>query len=517
MTYRNFPCLYTCLLLLSTALGSLAHPEHEIGISAQGPLLLASALLHNHPDLLAVLDVDQREWLNGELKKGEKEQDGEIPQEKFHELLEALEAVPTIDLKNSNASISIPEVSFRLRSDRGGLLFKVLNGAGPTSYNVVPFDLSRTEKTLTVPVASAGTTWALLSMNHVPDGITHVYVFLDFGLAASRILPIQLIAPPTGRLKVDILSDDTGQPTPAMVQLQWLFDGSTRPPGRNVDFTSQFDSQSRTRERIEGSRFISYPGMEPGHYWICSGPFDMSLPPGDWKITILRGIEHLAVVDTVSIKAGITTKKSYQPKRWVHMANRGWYSGDDHVHMQIQSDADAERLLVWALAEDTHLLNVLEMGDHERTFFQQRAFGKSSRIRVEDTVLVPGQEDPRIAHLGHTIALNIDKRVRDTSHYYLHDWVYDTVKQHGGLYGYAHINRGLFNIERDLSLNIPKGKVDFVEILQFHHLGTELYYHFLNLGEKINASAGSDVPWGGTVGEVRVYANLGQSAFSADA
>ena len=222
MTYRNFPCLYTCLLLLSTALGSLAHPEHEIGISAQGPLLLASALLHNHPDLLAVLDVDQREWLNGELKKGEKEQDGEIPQEKFHELLEALEAVPTIDLKNSNASISIPEVSFRLRSDRGGLLFKVLNGAGPTSYNVVPFDLSRTEKTLTVPVASAGTTWALLSMNHVPDGITHVYVFLDFGLAASRILPIQLIAPPTGRLKVDILSDDTGQPTPAMVQLQWL-------------------------------------------------------------------------------------------------------------------------------------------------------------------------------------------------------------------------------------------------------------------------------------------------------
>jgi len=126
MTYRNFPCLYTCLLLLSTALGSLAHPEHEIGISAQGPLLLASALLHNHPDLLAVLDVDQREWLNGELKKGEKEQDGEIPQEKFHELLEALEAVPTIDLKNSNASISIPEVSFRLRSDRGGLLCIVL-------------------------------------------------------------------------------------------------------------------------------------------------------------------------------------------------------------------------------------------------------------------------------------------------------------------------------------------------------------------------------------------------------
>lgn len=514
MSFCNYPCLYTCFLFLSTTLGSLAHPDHEIDISPQGSLLLASALLHNHPYLL---DVGQREWLNGELQRSEKEQDGEISKERFHKLLESLEALPTVDLKHSNTSDSFPEASFRLPGDRGGLVFKVLNGAGPVSYNVVQLDLSKTEKMLTVPVASSGTTWALLSMNHVPDGITHVYVSLDSGLAASRILPIQLIAPQTGRFKVEILSDDTGQPTPAMVQLQWLFDGSTRPPGRHVDFTSQFDSQSRTRERIEGSRFISYPGMEPGHFWICSGPFDMSLPPGDWKITILRGLEHLAVVDTVSIKAGITTRKSYQPKRWVHMADRGWYSGDDHVHAQIQSDADAERLLVWAQAEDTHVLNILEMGDHERTFFQQRAFGKPSRIRIKDTILVPGQEDPRIAHLGHTIALNIGERVRNTSHYYLHDWVYDTVKEHGGLYGYAHINRGLFNIERDLSLNVPKGKVDFVEILQFHHLGTELYYHFLNLGEKMNASAGSDVPWGGTVGEVRVYANLGQSAFSADA
>ncbi|MCZ6674072.1 MAG: CehA/McbA family metallohydrolase [Verrucomicrobia bacterium] len=460
---------------------------------------------------------NQREWLNGELRKGEQRLDGEIPKEKFHELLESVEAVATIDLEKSDSSVSISGPAFRLPGDRGGVLFKVLNGTGPTSYKVVPLDLSMSEKTVTVPVASSGTTWALLSLSHVPDGTTRWYVSLDPGSTVARTIPIRITAPPTGRLKIEILSDDSGQPTPAMVQLQWLFDGSTRPPGRTVDFTSQFDSQARTREQLHGSRTVSYPGMEPGHYWVCSGPFDMALPPGDWRITILRGIEHLTVVDTVSVKAGSTTKKIYRPKRWVHMADRGWYSGDDHVHMQIQSDADAERLLVWAQAEDTHLLNILEMGDHERTFFQQRAFGKSSRTQLRNTVLVPGQEDPRIAHLGHTIALNISEPVRDTSKYYLHDWVYDTVNELGGLYGYAHVNRGLFNIERDLSLNIPKGKVDFVELLQFHHLGTELYYHFLNLGEKVTASAGSDVPWGGTVGEVRVYAHLGELPFSADA
>jgi hypothetical protein len=53
--------------------------------------------------------------------------------------------------------------------------------------------------------------------------------------------------------------------------------------------------------------------------------------------------------------------------------------------------------------------------------------------------------------------------------------------------------------------------------MQFGHLGTELYYDFLNLGFKLTASAGSDVPWGGTIGEVRMYAYVGDRPFEPDA
>lgn len=67
-----------------------------------------------------------------------------------------------------------------------------------------------------------------------------------------------------------------------------------------------------------------------------------------------------------------------------------------------------------------------------------------------------------------------------------------------------------------MSLNIPKQKVDFAEILQFGHLGVELYYEFLNLGFPLTASAGSDFPVGGTIGESRVYAYLGDQPFTAD-
>jgi hypothetical protein len=46
-------------------------------------------------------------------------------------------------------------------------------------------------------------------------------------------------------------------------------------------------------------------------------------------------------------------------------------------------------------------------------------------------------------------------------------------------------------------------------------LGLEDYYDFLSMGVRLTASAGSDVPWGGTVGEVRTYAYTG-SAFTVD-
>jgi hypothetical protein len=51
--------------------------------------------------------------------------------------------------------------------------------------------------------------------------------------------------------------------------------------------------------------------------------------------------------------------------------------------------------------------------------------------------------------------------------------------------------------------------------MQFRMLGLDDYYDFLSLGARLTASAGSDVPWGGTIGEVRTYAYTGKT-FSVD-
>jgi hypothetical protein len=58
--------------------------------------------------------------------------------------------------------------------------------------------------------------------------------------------------------------------------------------------------------------------------------------------------------------------------------------------------------------------------------------------------------------------------------------------------------------------------VDFVELLQFGQSNPNLYYEFLNLGMRLTALAGSDIPWGGSIGEARAYAYTGQARFSPD-
>ena len=95
--------------------------------------------------------------------------------------------------------------------------------------------------------------------------------------------------------------------------------------------------------------------------------------------------------------------------------------------------------------------------------------------------------------------------VRDPSRYYLYDWMFDRCAAPGRL-GWlrARGRSGHFDVARDMSINVPKGKVDFGEILQFDELDTRLYYEFLNLGLRLAASAGSDFPWGGSIGEARV-------------
>ena len=64
----------------------------------------------------------------------------------------------------------------------------------------------------------------------------------------------------------------------------------------------------------------------------------------------------------------------------------------------------------------------------------------------------------------------------------------------GGMAGYAHWG-SFAGAERGMSIDVPLGKADFVEVLHFYKMNTDVLYQFWNLGFKVIPTAGSDFPW----------------------
>jgi len=244
-----------------------------------------------------------------------------------------------------------------------------------------------------------------------------------------------------------------------------------------------------------------------------SGDFTIDLSPGRWRIAVERGMEYVPVVEEFTIKpdSGNTIEKTIELKRWINLPEQGWWSGDVHVHHPILDEQHREFLLHYAMAEDLHMVNILEMGHHKGTNFRQLGFGKKFRVRRGDYCLIAGQEEPRSTY-GHIIGLNINRFVRDLSTYELYDIAFRNIhKQEGALVGFAHFAWNGCSLPRGFPWYVVTGELDFIELLQFNTINTVDYYDYLNLGFKLTAAAGSDVPWGSTIGEVRTYVYTGRN------
>lgn len=525
MTARFFPCLG----MLALAFARPGVLRAQTPPLPPGILNFAGRVAHNHWYLFGEAQRAELDTLNRELRQADQQvreaRDETSRQaaaaratataERLLALVRQCPRLLRLDLTVSPPKLA-PAGPVEQPGDSGALLFEIHAGGEGLGYSAQSADLSAPggeTSRVSVEAGARGVTYAVAGLEHLPFGRTTLQLQFNRPGQPPQVLPLDVVTPAPGRLKLTVLSDDTGRPEPAMVRLMWRVDGLQRRPANGIEFAPQFDGQGHAT----GVRAANLPGPLGVHFWCVPGPLDMALAPGVWQIGVRRGVEHEGVFQDVTLRSGEVTTVTLRPRRWVDMRRRGWWSGDDHVHTRILSDDDARNVLAWARAEDVHLVNIVKMGDIYRTYFEQRGFGPAHRVGDGEFVLVPGQECPRThEQLGHTLALNITAMVRDPERYFLYDTVFDAVHAQGGLAGYAHVNSGHFHVHRDMSLNVPRGKVDFVEILQFNHLGTDLYYDFLNLGCKLTASAGSDVPWGGTLGEVRAYAYLGREPFNAD-
>jgi hypothetical protein len=402
----------------------------------------------------------------------------------------------------------------------GAVLLEVITGDGSPGFMTHTLDMSASGHSgpVPIPVYPDGTTWLLLEMENVPQGRHQILMgFVDEGAdQPSHWHAVTIEALQAAQFRFTALGAD-GQPTPVFLRLTAKATGNMWEPPNAVDI-APIMTDVTGMPMGPGKGYMHYlRGPFQGVYWIVPGPFETALPPGEWEVHVHHGVEHIPVTDTFTAAAGERVEKTYTLGRWVDMPARGWYSGDDHIHARMMHSEDADRIMAFVRAADVHVGNILEMGNSERTWYFQRGFGQEFRVQQGNHILVPGQEDPR-SPLGHAIGLNLRSLARDVDKYLLNDWVADEIHRQGGLYGFTHVGEGDgLLVYRDMTLLMPRGKGDFGSILQ-NTLGTERYYDFLDLGFRLSASAGTDTPYGGAVGLVRVYAFLGmKTPFTADA
>lgn len=306
------------------------------------------------------------------------------------------------------------------------------------------------------------------------------------GLFAACTLAVAQPRKP-GRLEITIQDAASGKPTPVRVRVTQM--------GKPV---AQLPSEAVALMYGLWDHADGY-GFQPDSAVYVPGKLSLSLSPGRYELFLSKGPEYIDQRHELVVVAGRTQKKSYRVTRWINTAERGWYSADGHIHIR-RSPREDSLLMQWIQAEDLRVGVLLRMGDFWETYYPQYAWGEKGVYRSGDYLLTSGQEDPRTPEVGHAVGIGAADKVRYGREYYLYDKVFDQIHKLGGVTGYAHQAES-FHGYRGLVMDGLRGKVDMLELLQFcvseQPLRTDHYYHMLDLGIPLTATAGSDFPWCG--------------------
>jgi len=143
------------------------------------------------------------------------------------------------------------------------------------------------------------------------EGVSgHRTLALGRGWAVGLLgwLPAVVVAS-TGNLTVSVVDDASGQPVHARLMVAGpAAAGVVGPPG-----AASF--------RVGN-----------GPAWVVPGNLTLAVPAGEVTLTVARGLEYLPLTATVTVNAGDQGTREFRLRRWVHMVERGWYSGEMHIH-----------------------------------------------------------------------------------------------------------------------------------------------------------------------------------------
>lgn len=312
-----------------------------------------------------------------------------------------------------------------------------------------------------------------------------------------------------GNVHLEFIDGETLQSTAVRLG---IYDKSGRMPipGKDALTIKVYDEkvkQLALRADITNAQF--WPSKNR-YVFYADGRYQAQLPAGNYDLIASKGTEYYIARENLTVKAGKTLKRTIALNRWEDMPKKGWYSGDGHIHIT-RDKSENRSISAFFAAEDIHVANLLSMTNTVAMHYHQYAWGRTGQYHRGLHNIVPGIESPRTAQMGHTISINITEPITDNTKYFYYHKAFEEYDRQGGLSGFAHLGLNEFYEWRGLALEVPFGTVDFVEIMQFNTLHTELWYDFLNLGFQLTPISGSDYPYFDQPGGVRTYVAVDQA------
>lgn len=204
-------------------------------------------------------------------------------------------------------------------------------------------------------------------------------------------IPVLFECEPAVRVKLSVLDDD-GQPTTAQFvfrdKLSRIYPARTRRLAPDLFFHNQI-------YRADGE--------------------DVLLPPGDYEVIYNRGPEYVYLKKSITVPAAAQHQESFRLKRWIKLADLGWYSGDHHVHAAGCAHYEAPTegvtpadMMRHILGEDLNVGCVLSWGPcwyYQKQFFE----GSVHKLSTKDYVM---RYDVEVSgfpsqHAGHLCLLRL--------------------------------------------------------------------------------------------------------------
>lgn len=326
--------------------------------------------------------------------------------------------------------------------------------------------------------------------------------------------------PQAGRLRITVRDGRTGQSTPCRVNVVGL-DGNYYEPKESHLKIYGLTGQWPKWPKGWGNR----PGKAPiryfGRFFYCTGEATVDVPAGSVRIEAWKGFEYRPQTLSTQAVAGKTEEIELTLTQTVPMPEHGYWSGDPHIHIPREDDADERVILDLLEAEDIHFSTVLAYNEPPGSYVgsmdemaspQLRGLGRSSILSRGDHAIVSAQEY-RSGTYGHINLFMLDRLVLEGQSLNADNWplfghVARKAREIGGIAFYAH-----GGYAKEIYADVVQGDVDGVELLQFgvyRGIGLTDWYRMLNCGFRVPALGACDYPACRKLGDCKTYVYTGR-------